>query len=134
MTHFEKKPVPSRRLEKNQRARILVALGETGNDIPQVNTDTVFRYYRYLSAYLSFPYPARYPHSASRWQEIAGDFTVLGLLDPAHRQGGDYDGIFCKTMNGNYEVNLPLIELEVPHDHPNYQILEDYWYWFWNWR
>jgi hypothetical protein len=31
-------------------------------------------------------------------------------------------------------INLPLIELEVPDDSPNFQFIEDYWYWFWNWR
>ena len=39
-----------------------------------------------------------------------------------------------KTNKGKYEINLPLIELEVPDDSPNFQFVEDYWYWFWNWR
>jgi hypothetical protein len=119
---------------ESQRERILAALGESGAEIPKVDDTTLLRYHEYLSARLTFPYPARYPHASPQWQEVANDFTVLGLLDPSHRQGGAYDGIFCKTKNGNYEVNLPLIEIEAPHEHPNYQLLEDYWYWFWNWR
>jgi hypothetical protein len=120
--------------DKNQRERILAALGQTGGEIPRVEEKILCRYYEYLSAHLSFPYPARYPLRSPKWKEIAADFTVLGLFDPAHRLGSEYDGIFCRTRNGNYEVNLPLIELEVPRDHPNFQLLEDYWYWFWNWR
>ena len=46
----------------------------------------------------------------------------------------EFDGIFCKTRKGKYEVNLPLTELNVPDDSPNFQFIEDYWYWFWNWR
>ena len=46
----------------------------------------------------------------------------------------DSDGIFCKTRKGQYEINLPLIELEIPQDSPNFQLIEDYWSWFWNWR
>ncbi|MBN2579704.1 MAG: hypothetical protein JXB10_12005 [Pirellulales bacterium] len=134
MTPSEKKTGRVVPFDKDQRQRILSALGERGRKIPKVNEKTLLKYYRYLSTHLAFPYPARYPHSSPRWQAVANDFTVLGLLDPSHRQGGEYDGIFCKTMNGNYEVNLPLIELETSGDHPNHQLLEDYWYWFWNWR
>jgi hypothetical protein len=134
MTPSKDHPAGASPLTENQRERILAALGETGGEIPKVDEISLRRYYEYLSARLAFPYPARYPYSAARWQEVANDFQVLGLLDPSHRLGGSYDGIFCKTVNGNYEVNLPLIEIEAPHDHPNYQLLEDYWYWFWNWR
>jgi hypothetical protein len=45
----------------------------------------------------------------------------------AREQGG-------KTRKGDFEVNLPLVELEVPQKSPNFQLTEDYWYWFWNWR
>jgi hypothetical protein len=30
------------------------------------------------------------------------------------------------------EINLPLIELEIPQDRPNFRFVEDYW--FWNWQ
>ena len=46
----------------------------------------------------------------------------------------EFGGIFCKTRKGKHEVNLPLIELEIPQDSPNFQFIDDYWYWFWNWR
>jgi hypothetical protein len=57
---------------------------------------------------------------------------VLELLDPAKHLGDGFDGIFSKTRKGKYEINLPLIELEVPDDGPNCEFIEDYW--FWNWR
>jgi hypothetical protein len=68
--------------------------------------------------------------------EDEGEFccTVLRLLDPAKHLGDGFDGIFSTTSKGKYEINLPLIELEVPDDSPNFQFIEDYWYWFWNWR
>jgi hypothetical protein len=46
----------------------------------------------------------------------------------------EFDGILCKTRKGKYEINLPLNELEIPQDSPNFQLIEDYWFWFWNWR
>ena len=58
----------------------------------------------------------------------------MELLDPTQYLGDEFDGIFCKTRKGKFEVNLPLIELHVPEGSPNFQLIEDYWYWFWNWR
>ena len=81
-----------------------------------------------------FPFLAHYPKPATSQEGNEFRCTVLELLDPAKHLGDGFDGIFCKTRRGKYEINLPLIELEVPEDSPDFQLIEDYWYWFWNWR
>jgi hypothetical protein len=48
--------------------------------------------------------------------------------------GDEIDGLFCKTRKAEYELDLPLIELEIPPNSRNFQLIEDYWYWLWNWR
>jgi len=58
----------------------------------------------------------------------------LQLLDPVKHLGDPLDGIFCKTGKGRYEVNLPLIDLYLPEESQDFQLIEDYWYWCWNWR
>jgi hypothetical protein len=60
--------------------------------------------------------------------------TVVEVLDPTRYACDEIDGIFCKTRQGNFEVNLPLIELHRPENSRNGQLIEDYWYWMWNWR
>ena len=117
-----------------QKDRIMMAFGLTSDRLPKVDEDTLFRYYEYLSANLSFPFAAYYPHPTNTREQ--GEFCcyVLELLDPANHFGDEFDGIFCKTRKGKYELKLPLIELELPQDHPNCQLIDDYWYWFWNWR
>ena len=117
-----------------QKDRIMLALGLTGDRLPNVDEDTLFRYYKYLSANLSFPFAAYYPHPTNAREQNEFCCYVMELLDPANHFGDEFDGIFCKTRKGNFEVNLPLIELHVPHDSPDFQLIEDYWYWFWNWR
>ena len=42
-------------------------------------------------------------------------------------------GISAESKGG-CEVNLPLIELRVAHDSPDFDLIEEFWYWFWNWR
>ena len=119
--------------ELDQNDRIIEALG-SGNPLPSVSEETLARYYQYLSANLSFPFAAHYPEPMKPQEEEEFRCTVLGLLDPAEHLGDAFDGIFSKTNKGKYEINLPLIELEVPDDSPNFQFIKDYGCWFWNWR
>ena len=121
-------PVP------DQKDRIIEALWPLGDDFPNVNEATLSRYYKYLTVSLSFPFTACYPKPTNSFEEVQHRRTVVELLDPAHYICDEFEGILCKTRMGKYEVNLPLIELEVPDDSPNFQFIEDYWYWFWNWR
>jgi hypothetical protein len=120
--------------EHDRRERILEALWPLGELSPGVDEETLSRYYRFLTARLSFPFTATYPEPRTALEEAEYRCTVVGLLDPAHGVCDEFDGIFCKARKGKYETHLPLIELQVPADSPNFQLIEDYWYWFWNWR
>ena len=118
----------------DQRDRISEALGPPGEHLPSVAEETLFRYYKYLSSRMSFPFAAHYPKPTTSLEEMQYRCIVMELLDPTKDIFDEFDGIFCKTRNGKYENNLPLIELEISQDSPNFQLIEDYWFWFWNWR
>ena len=120
--------------EGGRKARIMKALGLTGDRLPAVDEHSLFRYYEYLSASLSFPFAACYPHPTNAREQNEFCCYVLELLDPTRHFGDEFDGIFCKTRKGKYELKLPLIELELPQESPDCRLIEDYWYWFWNWR
>ena len=105
-----------------------------GKHLPSVDDQTLSRYYEYLRARLSFPFTATYPEPTNSREKREFGCVVLELLDPGKDICDEFDGIFCKTRKGKYEVNLPLTELEIPQDSPNFQLIEDYWFWFWNWR
>ena len=127
------KVVPKSCPGRNQKDRIIEALGSVSH-IPRVDEESHSRYYKYLMEHLCFPFIAHYPKPTTSLEEVQYRCIVLEVLDPARFLDGEFDGIFCKTRKGKFEVNLPLIELEVPDDSPNFQFIEDYWYWFWNWR
>lgn len=118
----------------DQRGRILAALGLADDRLAVLDDDTLQRYYGHLSESLSFPFTAHYPHPTSPGEEVLCQCTVLGLLDPSTCVGDEIDGIFCKTQKAEFEVNLPLVELEVSKDSRNFQMIEDYCHWFWTWR
>ena len=120
--------------QEDRTRRITAVLGRTKDGFPRVDEDTLTRYYAYLSAHLSWPFMAYYPMSKNPEAKAEFRCTAVELLDPSKDIYDEFDGIFCKVRKGKFEVNLPLIELELPEDSPNSQFIEDYWYWFWNWR
>jgi len=125
--------VPESRPGFNRRDRITQALG-SGSRIPKVDEELLSRYYEYLTERLCMPFLAHFPKPATVEEETEFRCTVLELLDPEKHLGDGFDGIFCKTRKGKYEVNLPLIDLYLPEDSFGFQLIDDYWYWFWNWR
>ena len=125
--------VPIFRTEISQKNRIIKALGSVSH-IPRVQEEPLFRYYRYLTEHLCFPFIAHFPKPMNSEEEDEFCCTVLELLDPAKYLGDEFDGIFCRTRKGKYELSLPLIELYLPEDSFSFQLIDDYWYWFWNWR
>ncbi len=120
--------------QEHQKDRILAALGPPGDRSPTVDDEMTLRYFQYLAANLSFPFTAYYPVPKRSEEEVEYRCTVVELLDPRKHIGSEFDGIFCKARKGRFEVNLPLTELKVPEESPNFQFIEDYWYWFWYWR
>ena len=104
------------------------------NHIPKVDEEPLSRYYKYLKEHLPFPLLAHFPIPMTSQEEEEFRCTVAELLDPAEHLGDGFDGIFCKTRKGKYELNLPLIDLYLPEDSLSFQLIEDYWHWFWNWR
>lgn len=126
--------VPAVVSEDHRKRRIVAALGLASQNLPKVDGETLARYYQHLAANLSFPFLAHYPEPTNPQEESDLRCVVLELLDPEDQLGDEFDGIFCRTRKGKYEINLPLIELRVRQVDPNFQLIEDYLYWFWNWR
>lgn len=118
----------------DQKQRIRNALGWKSERLPNVDELTLSRYYRYLSANLATPFAAHFPKPTTFEEQSAFRCTVLSLIDPAEYLGDGFDGIFCRTRKGAYDLNLPLIELHLPENSRNFELIEDYWFWFWNWR
>jgi hypothetical protein len=99
--------------------------------LPEADESTLLRYYQYLATRLALPFKARHCPEAEPGERVV---TVVAILDPREWDRGTHLGLLCAVRLGGVESIAPLFELEVGDDHPNFQLLEDYWYWFWNWR
>jgi len=127
------KAVPKSRTELNREDRIIEALSAESH-IPRVHEEPHLRYYKYLTEHLRLPFIAHFPKPMNCAEEDEFRCTVLNLLDPARHLSDAFDGIFCTTRRGTYEITLPLIDLYLPDDSFRFQLIDDYWFWFWNWR
>ena len=121
-------------LPLSQEDRILAALGLSRGPLPRVSLNCVVRYCRYLAAALQFPFEARCPEESGVVRPWTATVTVVELLWPTVASGGSEGELLCKALRGTVPSEVPLVDLEVDGDHPNAQLIEDYWYWFWNWR
>ncbi len=125
-------PAPTATLDRN--ARIRAALGLSGGSLPRVQIRWLHSYHEHLVACLEFPFQARYAGETWLSHRAASFVAVVSLLDPGMNPGRESSGLLCRVQRSGEEVELPLADLEVGDDSPNYQLIEDYWYWFWNWR
>jgi hypothetical protein len=118
----------------HQEDRIRTVLGIGEGALPLVGRKAMQKYYEHLTINLMFPFHACYPEAISLHEEVMRTVTVVELFDPSKNLDCDSLGLVCRACRRKQEVELPLASLEVDEDHPNHQLIEDYWYWFWNWR
>ncbi|MGO9112097.1 MAG: hypothetical protein ACLP9L_22965 [Thermoguttaceae bacterium] len=112
--------------------RIRAVLGvRNGTPLPKVNSATMLTYYRYLASHFTLPCEARYSSDADGTISVV---TLTGLVDPQTMPSDNRAGLCCMAQHRNKAEILPLVDIEVGHDSPNFQFLEDYWFWLWNWR
>jgi hypothetical protein len=118
----------------DQEARIRSALGLECGPLPALGRVWLRKYYEYMASHLFLPFEARCAENTGSFREPTDPATVLDILDPLRHPSEDDAGLVCRVRRGPQEEHVPLVDLEVDEDHPNYQLLEDYWYWVWNWR
>ncbi len=110
--------------------RIRMIFGLTSDDpLPQSNEKTQQRYMEYLEAHLSFPFKADYSAASLLGPDTGEGVTVIGFasqspIDPD-------DGIVCQARKGRDAFDVPISQVQVNVDGPNFQHIEDYTYWLW---
>lgn len=115
-------------LAQDQRIRAILATA--AGPLPAVGSESLDRYYHFLTGRLALPFQAVYYEQVGRWDDARYRVTVVGLRDPAKHPVDQ--GIICRAVRRGKPVDLPLVELEIDPENPNFQLIEDYWSWAWN--
>jgi len=127
--------MPQSHRPSTQEQRILGALGLMRGPLPRVSNIWLARYSHHLARALVLPFEARSPEDAGTLRPWTTVVTVLELLPPGDSASVNEAGLMCRAVRADSAaIEVPLIELEVPVEHANAELIEDYWYWFWNWR
>ncbi len=118
---------------KDQDDRIRAVFGLTRDDLlPDVEEDSLGKYYHYLAANLKFPFEATWAREVG-FGEQTEKVTVLALADFEDDLWIDEDyGILCSVKMRRGHGELPLAEMGKVKGKPNKQLVDDYAYWFWN--
>ncbi len=115
----------------DQLARIQAVFGLPEDaPLPRVDRDTLRRYHRYLTQRLSMPFEALHAETRPPVRQLVRCVYVVGILDVEDHV---CDGLLCELQNANGR-GLPLAEVGVREDAPNYELIDDYAYWFINCR
>jgi hypothetical protein len=115
-------------LPENEAERIRAVFGLCGGaPLPPVNGDTLRSYHDYLAAHLSFPFSALYAENTSPIRRLVRCISILGLQDVSSRPS---QGILCRIEGAGPLRELPLAEIGVRDDDPNYRLIDDYACWF----
>ena len=121
--------------EKDQDDRVRMALGLTHDDpLPEISLETLLTYHRYLKAKLKFPFKAYCgEEDVGPFSRKRATMTITGLLGPMREGLSVEDGLFCKGRGRGDKIEVPLAEIEVGKNNPNFKLISDYAYWFHNW-
>ncbi|MFT8319005.1 MAG: calcium-binding protein [Sporolactobacillus sp.] len=104
--------------------------GEDDDDLPMVTSETLETYLNYLKKHLIFPFAASYERETGFLSAKTYDVKVMGLNDEID----DFYGLICAVKLGRKKRYIPMGDLEVRSDDPNYHLIDDYNTWFWNFR
>jgi hypothetical protein len=115
----------------NEAIRIRAIFGlATDAPLPHVTVHTLLTYRQYLARHLAFPFQALYEETKPPVRRLVRYITITGLVDTINDLS---EGILC-TVEGIQPIRqLPLIEVGVREDDPNYPVIDDYAYWLLNW-
>ena len=118
--------------ERDRRQHVRMAGACDRQRSPTVDAAGLRHCYRHLSRILSLPCAAWYPEPTD--ENGGHPCTVTELIDPATGLGDKFQGIFCEVRSGKQARKLPLAQLELPLEDPNYRLVQRCWDCFWHWR
>ena len=110
--------------------RIRMVFGLTSDDrLPQSNEETQQQYMEYWEAHLLFPFKADYSAASSLGSDTSENVSVIGFA--SHSPIDPDDGIVCQAQKEGDAFDVPLSQVHVNEDDPNFGYVEDYTYWLW---
>ena len=119
------------------RRRLMPVFGLTEEeDFPPVKANYLEMIYDDIVNKISFPFQAEHAvHFQDSPEQEIRDIEIHEIIDPDNDEFPPGHGLWCKGFGNNpggrEPITLPLAEVVIKQDDPNYHWIEDYCIWFW---
>ena len=113
-----------------QEQRILCVF-QLQKNLPEVNTETLEKYFSFLTKNLVFPIKGIFDQETGPLQHTSSPVIIKNLSDDID----EFYGVCVEGIAGEKHIEIPLADFDCDTtDHRNYQLIDDYKTWFWNYR
>jgi hypothetical protein len=118
---------------RGAKERINPVFGLTAeDDWPDINGQTLEIIFDHLISTVSFPFNAEF---AMPDREKGGEnitiIEVHNIVDPDTTEDLEAYGLVCEAADDRGNFKVPLSEIVIQQDDPNYRLIEDYCVWYW---
>jgi hypothetical protein len=99
--------------------------------LPRVTRDTLRKYLGYLKARAAMPFEALCADTRVPLMQLVHYIRITDLLEADDHVS---EGLLCAVQDLPMVQHLPLADIGVLEESPNYQLIDDYAYWFINYQ
>jgi hypothetical protein len=119
----------------DQDDRVRMVFGLTHDDpLPDVSSETLMTYYRYLVANLKFPFFTFYWAESGPFSRKKVTVPITRLEAPVDDEFDEEYGLIGIAVDQDEEIDFPLDVIELKKNDANNRMISDYSYWLHNWR
>ena len=99
---------------------------------PDINGQNLEIIFDHLISTVSFPFKAEFAMpDPDKGGESITIIEVYNIIDPDTTDDLDAYGLVCEASDERGHFKVPLSEIVIHQDDPNYHLVEDYCIWYW---
>ena len=116
-------------VSENEQEQLILHIFQLNKSLLEVNTETLERYFAFLTKNVLFPIQGTYDKETGPHQHTTDPVIVEHLS----KDIDEFYGIYTEGVAGKKHVEIPLAYFNCnTTDHRNYRLIDDYKTWFWN--
>ncbi len=118
-------------LENQARKRLAAVFGtDPQEDLPPVNLRNLEIYHDYVKSKINFPFFGVFTMMDGE-RTVYIDVEAVSIMDPDETPDLDQFGLICEVKYEGQTGKMPMAEIVINQEDPNYDYIEDYCIWFW---
>jgi hypothetical protein len=118
-------------LEQQAKKRLAAVFDvDADGDLPPVNMRTLEVYYDYVKSKIQYPFRGVFTMQNGE-ATVYIDVEAISIMDTDETPELDKYGLICEVKYEGQIGKMPIAEIVINQEDPNYDYIEDYCIWFW---